>query len=238
MNEMTELGQTAGRPTPAEINETIHYTTFLAFQLDDRIANSAAATKSYKAWLAECASNGVTVRGAYDLTALRADAALLLWIHADTAEQLQKATHAFSRTKFGSHFSPTWTGMGIHRPAEFNRSHVPAFMQGYAPKTWLCFYPFVRSYEWYLLPEEERSEMLREHGMAGHKYKGVQSNTVSSFALGDYEWLLALESEDLHEIVDMMRELRNTEARRHVREEVPFFTGSIIDPTQIGETFA
>jgi chlorite dismutase len=80
--------------------------------------------------------------------------------------------------------------------------------------------------------------MLREHGVAGHKFKGVQSNTVSSFALGDYEWLLALESEDLHEIVDMMRELRNTAARRHVREEVPFFTGSIIDPTQIGETFA
>jgi hydrogen peroxide-dependent heme synthase len=238
MNNMTEATTPAARPTPAEINETIHYTTFLAYQLDSRVADGASASRSYAAWVAECAAAGVTVRGAYDLTALRADAALLLWLHADTAEQLQRATHAFARTEFGANFSPTWSGMGIHRPAEFNRSHVPAFMQGYAPKTWLCFYPFVRSYEWYLLPEAERSEMLREHGMAGHTYKGVQSNTVSSFALGDYEWLLALESEDLHEIVDMMRTLRNTEARRHVREEVPFFTGSILDANLIGETFA
>lgn len=232
------MTETTKRPTPSEINETIHYTTFLAYQLETRVGSSDAATQSYLDWVAECQAAGVNVRGAYDLTALRADAALLLWLHADTAEQLQKATHAFARTEFGVNFAPTWTGMGIHRPAEFNRSHVPAFMQGYAPKTWLCFYPFVRSYEWYLLPEAERAEMLREHGMAGHTYKGVQSNTVSSFALGDYEWLLALESEDLHEIVDMMRTLRNTEARRHVREEVPFFTGSILDPALIGATFA
>ena len=51
------------------------------------------------------------------------------------------------------------------------------------------------------------------------------ANTVSSFALGDYEWLLAFEANDLLRIVDLMRDLRATEARRHVREETPFFTG-------------
>jgi chlorite dismutase len=29
----------------------------------------------------------------------------------------------------------------------------------------------------------------------------------------------------LHRIVDLMRDLRATEARLHVREEIPFFTG-------------
>jgi chlorite dismutase len=37
--------------------------------------------------------------------------------------------------------------------------------------------------------------------------------------------ILALESDDLNELVDLMRGLRATEARRHVREEVPFHTG-------------
>jgi len=96
----------------------------------------------------------------------------------------------------------------------------------------------VRSFEWYLLPEEERRAMLVEHGMAGRDYKGILSNTVSSFALGDYEWLLALESNELHEIVDMMRTLRATAARRHVREEIPFYTGKRIDLTQIGDYYA
>src|SRR5690606_32571616 len=111
------------------------------------------------------------------------------------------------------------------RPAEFNRSHLPAFLMGEEPRGYLCVYPFVRSYEWYLLPPEERSTMLRDHGLAARDYADVRANTIASFALGDYEWLLGFEADDLGRIVDLMRELRATEARRHVREEVPFFTG-------------
>ena len=48
---------------------------------------------------------------------------------------------------------------------------------------------------------------------------------MASFALGDYEWMLAFEADELHRIVDLMRELRASRARRHVREEVPFYTG-------------
>ena len=56
-------------------------------------------------------------------------------------------------------------------------------------------------------------------------YPDVRANTVASFALGDYEWILAFEADELHRIVDLMRHLRGSEARRHVREEVPFYTG-------------
>jgi chlorite dismutase len=59
----------------------------------------------------------------------------------------------------------------------------------------------------------------------GREYPQVISNTVSAFALGDYEWLLALEAPQLHDLVDLMRHLRYSQARRHVRLEVPFYTG-------------
>ena len=98
-------------------------------------------------------------------------------------------------------------------------------MQDEEPKAYLCVYPFVRSYEWYLLPEEERRAMLTEHGMMARPYPDVRANTVSSFALGDYEWMLAFEADELHRIVDLMRALRAAAARRHTREEVPFYTG-------------
>jgi len=124
----------------------------------------------------------------------------------------------------------TWSGMALHRPAEFNKSHVPAFMAGHEPRDWVTVYPFVRSYDWYLLPDEERRAMLVEHGMMGRDYAGILSNTVSAFALGDYEWILALESNELHETVDMMRHLRSSRARLHVREEIPFYTGRLVDP--------
>jgi chlorite dismutase len=117
----------------------------------------------------------------------------------------------------------------MHRPAEFNRGHVPAFLAGEDPRAYLCVYPFVRSYEWYLLADDERRELLREHGHAARDYADVRANTLSSFALGDYEWILGFEADELHRIVDLMRDLRATGARRHVREEVPFYTGTRVE---------
>ncbi|GID98694.1 hypothetical protein Adu01nite_00450 [Paractinoplanes durhamensis] len=167
----------------------------------------------------------VTIRGTYDVSGLRADADVMIWWHSSSSDALQDAYGLFRRTAFGRHLAPVWSQMGLHRPAEFNKSHLPAFMAGEEPHTYLCVYPFVRSYEWYLLPDEERRHMLAEHGKMARPYPDVRANTVSSFALGDYEWLLAFEAEELHRIVDLMRDLRAATARRHVREEVPFYTG-------------
>lgn len=75
--------------------------------------------------------------------------------------------------------------------------------------------------------------MLREHGLAARDYGDVVANTVSGFALGDYEWLLAFEADELHRVVDLMRELRAVDARQHVREEVPFFTGPRSTPEKL-----
>jgi chlorite dismutase len=80
--------------------------------------------------------------------------------------------------------------------------------------------------------------MLADHGRKGSEFAGVQANTVAAFALGDYEWILALEADDPIELVDLMRHLRNTEARRHVREEVPFFTGRRIEPHEVAEVLS
>lgn len=183
-------------------------------------------------------AGGVSVRGFYDVSGLRADADLMVWLHGDTAEELQRDLRRLRRTELLRHLLPTWNAMGVHRDAEFNRAHVPGFLRGIEPKDWLCLYPFVRSYEWYLLPAEERGRMLAEHGRRGAAFTEVIANTVSSFALGDYEWLLPLESDDVTALVDLMRDLRATDARRHVREEVPFFTGRRIAPADIPEVLS
>jgi peroxiredoxin len=75
--------------------------------------------------------------------------------------------------------------------------------------------------------------MLAEHGGMARGFPDVRANTVASFALGDYEWMLAFEADELHRIVDLMRELRASTARRHVREEVPFYTGRRRSVTEI-----
>jgi chlorite dismutase len=181
---------------------------------------------------------GATLRGIYDVSGLRADADLMLWLTGDSADALQAALRELRRTAELEVLDPTWNALGVHRDAEFSRDHLPAFARGLPPKTWLCVYPFVRSYEWYLLPDDERRALLAEHGRAGAAFKSVQTNTVASFALGDYEWILALEADDPVELVDLMRALRSTGARRHVREEIPFFTGRLLDPSEVAEVLS
>jgi chlorite dismutase len=210
-----------------EINATIRYTMWSVFKLvvpfgeDDR----APEVSELEDLVAKLAVDDVVVRGTYDVSGLRADADLMIWWHASTADALQAAYNAFRRTAVGRRMAPVWSQLALHRPAEFNKSHVPAFMADENVKNYVCVYPFVRSYEWYLLPDDERRDMLREHGMQARDYPDVRANTVASFALGDYEWILAFEADELHRIVDLMRELRASRARRHVREEIPFYTG-------------
>jgi len=181
---------------------------------------------------------GVELRGVYDVSGLRADADLMIWLTGDTAEGLQLALRRLRRTAQLEVLDPTWNALGVHRDAEFSRDHLPAFAKGLPPKQWVTVYPFVRSYEWYLLPDDERRQLLREHGMAGSTYPQVQANTVASFALGDYEWILALEADDPIDLVDLMRHLRSTGARRHVREEIPFFTGRLLTRAEIAEVLS
>ena len=179
---------------------------------------------------------GVSIRGFYDVSGLRADADLMIWLHGEVPETLQWALRELRRAL--PTLLPTWNAMGVHRDAEFTANHLPAFMRGKEPEAWLTVYPFVRSYEWYLLPDEERRAMLGDHGRKGAEYRQVLANTVASFALGDYEWILALEAPELVDLVDLMRHLRQTDARRHVREEVPFYTGRRIGLDEIAEVLS
>jgi chlorite dismutase len=185
--------------------------------------------------IASVEAAGVTLRGIYDVSGLRADAELLLWLTGPTADGLQRALRSLRRSAELAPLTSSWNALGVHREAEFSRNHAPAFLRGLPPKAWVTVYPFVRSYDWYLLPEDERRTMLADHGRKGSEYPQVQTNTVASFALGDYEWILALEADDPVDLVDLMRHLRNTEARRHVRKEVPFFTGRRVTAAELPE---
>src|SRR5450755_3391990 len=225
----------AGRPKARELNDLIRYTMWSVFRVTSAGALEAASAqaRSGRPGLAaevselcqHAAGKGTTTRGCYDVQGLRADADYMFWWIAPSADDLQEMYARFRRTRLGRASEPVWSVMALHRPAEFNKGHIPAFLAEEEPKSYVCVYPFVRSYEWYLLGPGERRKMLAEHGVMAREYPDVRANTVSSFALNDYEWILAFEADELHRIVDLMRHLRGAEARRHTREEIPFYTG-------------
>jgi chlorite dismutase len=165
------------------------------------------------------------VRGVYSTRGFRADTDLMLWLLGPTPEAMQDALVAFGRTEAGRRLDLSWSFTGVVKPAEFTADHAPAFAKGEPPRRYACVYPFVRTPEWYLLPREERSALLREHGEMGREFPDVIANTTSAFGLNDWEWILAFEADELDRIVECIRRLREAEARRFTKEDIPFVTG-------------
>jgi chlorite dismutase len=201
------------------------YVMYSVFRWRGGLTDRAAAVAEVDSLLGQLAQKGVTTRGVYSISGFRPDADLMFWWIAPTSDDLQEAYAGFRRTALGRACEPVWSVIGLHREAEFNKAHVPAFMEGKEPGAYICVYPYNRSNEWYLLEPAARGAMLREHGEMGREYPDVLANTVAAFALGDYEFLLAFEASQLHTIVDLMRHLRGARAREHTRLETPFFTG-------------
>ena len=231
------------------MGDNLGYTLWAVFRKEPgKVSGTLPGTDDLDSAIAEVEASGVTIRGWYDVSGLRSDADIMVWLHGHVSEEeghestppeaLQLALRVLRRAAPLSDLIPVWNAMGVHREAEFTRNHSPAFLRGLEPSTWLTVYPFVRSYEWYVLPDDERRQMLADHGRKGSEYPQVLANTVASFALGDYEWILALEAPELVDLVDLMRHLRQTEARRHVREEIPFYTGRRISVNEIAEVLA
>ena len=237
---MTEQSVT---PSDTE-HRTEWFTTYTVFARDvpstvNRAGQSATertrAVEQFDKVVAELAEDGVTVRGTYDVSGMRADADIMVWMYGHVPEKLQAAIRKLRRTELLAGTHMVLSAMGSDRMAEFNKEHIPAFAMGRKPRTWLCFYPFVRSYDWYTLEGKDRARMLREHGQLGQEFPMVWANTTSAFALNDWEWLLGLEAPELNHLVDMMRHLRNNETRHYVREEVPFYTGRLVTTEEIVE---
>lgn len=194
-------------------------------------------TDELEGFVAELAARDAEVLGFYDASAFRGDDDLIVWFHTRDAKVLQDVIVGFERTQLAaSLLERTWTATGMAAEQEFAKEHLPSFIlpQQFPRRQWLTIYPFVRSYEWYLLPEEERRELLRDHGALGHQFPQINGNTVANFAIGDWEWLLSFEADQLNDLVDMMRHLRYSKARLHVRDELPFHVGRrLASPQQV-----
>jgi hydrogen peroxide-dependent heme synthase len=223
------------RPRARDLNEVIRYTMWSVFRVTGPGALEAAGAVAglgrdgladeVAELTQQAAGKGTVTRGCYDLQGLRADADYMFWWIAPSADDLQEMYTRFRRTALGRASVPVWSVVALHRPAEFNKGHIPAFLAGEEPRGYLSVYPFVRSYEWYLMDPAQRRELLAEHGKMAREYPDVRANTVACFALNDYEWILAFEADELHRIVDLMRHLRGARARLHTRAEIPFYTG-------------
>ncbi|MBV8446242.1 MAG: chlorite dismutase family protein, partial [Candidatus Dormibacteraeota bacterium] len=91
-------------------------------------------------------------------------------------------------------------------------------------RRYLFVYPFVKTRAWYRLSRAERQRQMSEHIAMGHRYPGVKINTTYSFGLDDQEFVVAFESDSVADFLDLVQEMRESEASTHTVRDVPSFT--------------
>ncbi|HET7768055.1 MAG TPA: chlorite dismutase family protein [Chloroflexota bacterium] len=166
----------------------------------------------------------------YSLVGLRADADFLLWQAAERAEDLQAFGAALRRTKLWGHLEVAHQYLAMTRRSQYVADHVHEGQDGRRTRVepagapYLFVYPFIKTRGWYALPFEERQRMMSEHIKVGHKYPRIKINTTYSFGLDDQEFVVAFEGDDPSEFLDLVMELRGSEASQYTLRDTPAFT--------------
>jgi len=166
----------------------------------------------------------------FSLVGIRADVDFLLWRIAFDLETLQEMSAKLLATGLGQWLTTPYSLIGqaktsvyedefIHPSQEEKRSRVRPGEYKY-----LFVYPFVKTRAWFQLTSDERRAAMKEHIRVGHEYPSIKLNTIYSFGLDDQEWVVAFESNRPSDFVDLVMELRETEASRYTLRDTPIFT--------------
>lgn len=166
-------------------------------------------------------------RGFYSLVGLREDADLLLWAAADRVDDLQdfaaRLALAPGEPTFAALFETAAVYLAVAKVSPYTGAHAPAFLRGIPPQRFLIMYPFVKTPEWYLLPFEDRRRLMEEHGRVGGQWPQVFTNTLYAFGLGDYEFVVAFETEHPADFLALVERLREVEVRRYTLRDTPIY---------------
>ncbi|MDP9363459.1 MAG: chlorite dismutase family protein [Chloroflexota bacterium] len=89
---------------------------------------------------------------------------------------------------------------------------------------YLFVYPLTKLREWYGTTAEERQEAMNQHIAIGATYPSVKINTTYSFGLDDPEFVLAFETDEPGDFLDLVQELRGSVSSAYTASDIPIFT--------------
>lgn len=166
----------------------------------------------------------------YSTVALRPDTDFLLWRIAHSPDEFQKQSQAINKSRLGAYLQTPHSMLAMTKRSMYidkldpfhtaeSRTHIIPGKRKY-----LFVYPFVKTRDWYLMPLEKRQEIMDVHIKMGNKYPSVKLNTTYSFGLDDQEFVVAFETEEPKDFLDLVQELRETQSSKYTLRDTPIFT--------------
>jgi len=219
----------AGAPPPQPSRQ---YVQFIFYKVDPAFRmlppDDREAAKREAVAAVEASGADMQVR-CYTLTGIRGDADFMLWHIADDLAPFQQAATRLLGTKLGPYLSTPYAYLAMTRKSVYVDKGEPSAASRrlrLSPGTakYLFVYPFVKTRAWYALPQEQRQAMMDVHIRIGRKYPSVKLNTTYSFGLDDQEFVVAFETDEPGDFLDLVMELRETESSLYTLRDTPTFT--------------
>src|SRR3990170_1192916 len=166
----------------------------------------------------------------YTTVGMRADTDFMLWRICYHLEEIQEMTTALLNTELGQYLTMPYSLLAMTKRSTYVIEHQHEGQVDSRGQLrpgqykYLFVYPFVKTREWYLLSMPTRQGIMNEHIALGHKYPSVKLNTTYSFGLDDQEFVVAFESDKPGDFLDLVMDLRETEASSYTARDIPTFT--------------
>ncbi|MEO8972704.1 MAG: chlorite dismutase family protein [Ktedonobacteraceae bacterium] len=170
-----------------------------------------------------------SVMRSFSLFGLRSDCDFMLWQATYSIEDLQDISSKIRRSPMGPYLRETQAMLSMTKRSVYvgknaRGAHDPRLVIAPDDKKYLFVYPFVKTRAWYALPLADRKRMMNEHIRVGLTYPSVTLNTTYSFGLDDQEFVVAFETDTISDFLDLVQELRETEASSYTLRDTPMFT--------------
>ena len=165
----------------------------------------------------------------YGLYGLRSDCDLMLWQATYSTDDLQSVSSKIRRSVMGPYLRETHAFLSMTKRSVYigknaRGAHDPRLVITPEDKKYLFVYPFVKTRAWYALPMEDRKRMMNEHIRVGLTFPSVSLNTTYSYGLDDQEFVVAFETDVVSDFLDLVQQLRETEASKYTLRDTPMFT--------------
>jgi chlorite dismutase len=158
----------------------------------------------------------------FSLVGTRGDADLMLLAQARNLEHIHEFHVVLAQSGLMKWCSIPHSYLAMTKESEYSDESRLEVRPGHAK--YLFVYPFVKSREWYGLPADERYRIMQEHIRIGREYPSIDLNTSYSFGLDDQEFVVAFETDEPGDFLDLVQRLRTTEASRYTLRDTPTFT--------------
>jgi len=224
--------QSESQPSQPALQITRQMVNFAFFKLDPSFRRLTAGEKQHagEQFIELLAQKQNLLCLTYSTVGLRPDCDFLIWRIGLTADQFQAQTAAINKTVLGAYLTTPWSLVSMTKRSMYidkvdpfhtaeSRTHIVPGKRKY-----LFVYPFVKTREWYLLPLQRRQEIMDHHIRIGNKYPSVKLNTTYSFGLDDQDFVVAFETDEPKDFLDLVMELRETESSKYTQRDTPIFT--------------